>query len=207
MITNNLITSQREALLKKKRELSGEKKRNEAALSTIGVTSQAAWKYNSGRMRPTDESAFLERKQIVDRNITIDLEIGELNNQLTQLHTAETSDKNQKLLEVFKEIFTHEQMVEIKKEAVRRMNGESGFKMSFSIKESVEIVEKGRVYKKVALEQMEKMIEFRIMLTKVIEDGCKKFDQGKFLKIMSPLNRLIIPINELNKAKLKLQSL
>lgn len=207
MLKNTIILEKIETIKRSKTDLINEKIRNNKVLSEMGITNQAAWKYNRGKLRPEDNSVFVTRSKIVQRNLEIDSLIKELSQQSLELHNLENSDKNRKLIEVFKEIFSGSQLSEIRKEAERRMNGEAGFKMSFDVRNSERNEFLYKAYKKQLLEQLEKMVEFRIMLTKVIEDGCKKFDQGEFLKVISPLNLLIIPLNELNKAKLRVERL
>lgn len=56
-------------------------------------------------------------------------------------------------------------------------------------------------YKKLSGELINTLIECRKILTDVIQDGHKKFDQFEFAKIISPINRAIKPVSELEKIK------
>lgn len=206
MISNFVQRTRKSALLEEREKLVIHQEQLSALMRACGVTKNAARKAKVGHLK-IDERTLMARENASFQMEANRKRLIEIKGLLREIHEDDDVQRNKKLLEVFKDIFTREQLAEIREEADRRMNGTSGFKMSFSVRDSIRNAELAATYKKVALEHLEKMVEFRIMLTKVIDDGCEKFGKADFLTVISPLNRLIIPINELNKAKLKLQSL
>lgn len=203
MISNYLLRTKIEGLKKKKSDLIQRKAQLEAAFRGTGISKQAAWKQRTGKIDLLDKEDFEARKNLGLELKILEEEFVQINEELRKCFREEESEKNLKLMEVFSEIFTKEQIIEIKKEAERRMAGEHPFRLSFSVREAVE--DKNRLvrYRKLAKEQLEKMIEFRILLTSLIEKGCESFGDAEFLKLISPLNRLIIPLSELEKIKRK----
>jgi hypothetical protein len=203
MISNYVLRSKIDALKKKQREL-GEKKRElELAFRECGVSKNQAYKINSTGRTSLPEGTILNRSRLGKELAKIEKELRPIKDELQNCYSQENADKNMKLMDVFNEIFTKGQIIEIKKEAERRMSGEAPSKVSFSVKEAVQAKEDKYRYREIAKDQLEKMIEFRLLLTGLIEEGCTKFGDAEFLKFISPLNRLIIPVQELEKIKRK----
>src|SRR5712692_5055132 len=109
------------------------KMENAATISSFSITQQAAWKYNKGQLHPEDDSDFIKRQQLAKENLEIDKQILAINNQLKECYLLNDSDKNKKLMEIFNETFTKEQLTEIRIEAERRMAGKHPFKLSFNV--------------------------------------------------------------------------
>lgn len=188
----NEIKADRLILTEKKRDL-------QASISSLGVSANQAYK----RPSTIPEETFLLRDNWVSETLKLDKEIIKLNDLLRPLYREKESEKNKQLMNIFKEIFSQEQIIEIREETERRMRGELLLPISFTIRDSLQHTEDMKRYKKVAQEQLDKMQEFRLTLTKVIEKGCDKFDPTEFMRVISPLNRLIIPIQQISKLKVK----
>jgi hypothetical protein len=202
MISNYVIENKIKRIKDEISGLAKEKFDLAEAIKALCISKQAAWKHKQGLIKnPVNDNLFAIREKYAARITEIEGVISSLHDESRELHRLKESDKNGKLLEIFGEIFTPEQMLEMKKEAERRMAGEHPFRLSFNIQEAVQIKEQLLRSRKVAKEQLEKMIEFRLLLTRIIEDGCQKFGDKEFLTVISPLNRLIIPIAELEKLK------
>ena len=203
MISNYVLRNKIDGLKRKRDALVLKKKELQQAFVDCGVSRNQAYKINSTGGSSISEGVILNRQRISKEMKNLEDELLQVNGELRKCHSEDKADRNNGLLEVFKEIFTQAQMVEIKIEAQRRMAGEAPTKVSFSVKDSIDIAKQRDSYRKLAKEQLEKMIEFRILLTSLIEQGCAKFGDAEFLKFISPLNRLIIPLAELEKIKRK----
>lgn len=203
MLTNQFVDAKMLELKQRKADLVKRKAELVNIMDSLGISRIAAKKASAGLI-DIDERSLMLRENIVKEMAEIEKGFAQIKVEKAELSNRENAVKNKALIEVFSEIFTKEQMVEIKKEAVRRMGGESGFKLSFSVKESIEEKEKLEQFKAIAIDQLNKWQEVRIILTKVIEAGCQEFGHAEFMKVISPLNRLVIPVSEVNKIRNKI---
>lgn len=137
------------------------------------------------QVKELDEKIEPIRKKWRDQNLQLDKE------------------ENVALRTVFAEIFGDQQREEIYKEVERRRNGEMPIPTGYDFKELQRYKDERYKYKQLAKEQIDTMIEFRVMLTGIIKEGCERFGDAEFLKFISPLNKLIIPVDELKKIKIK----
>lgn len=204
MISNHVLTSKRNRIAEQRDNLVNKKKELTLEIQQYGITKQAAWKHRTGKSDAIDMEVIDERAKVSNQIRKIDFEIAELNTEIRTIQADIESAKNRELINVFKEIFTREQMIEIRIEAERRIDGGHPFKLSFNVQESIKIAEERAKYKKLLIEQLDKMISFRILLTGLIDNGCDQFGNAEFLKFISPLNRLIIPVEEFEKIKRKI---
>jgi hypothetical protein len=195
--------SKEKALKDKKEPLIKEKIELVQSIKELNISGQAASKYEAGLMnrQGVDHQKFELRKIYAKRITEIEKELLAISSEQRSVQKTRELSVESKLLEVFREIFTTDQMREITNEAVRRAKGEHPFRISFSVQEAIQSSTKAQKYRVIAKEQLEKMIEFRLLLTRLIEEGCAKFGDAEFLKFISPLNRLIIPLKELEKIK------
>lgn len=203
MISNYLLNHKINSLKKERERLTLKQMEISIALREFNISKQAAWKSNRGKINKIDPDLLARRNATSQEIEKTKSELIKINGELRECYKEKESEKNAKLLEVFKEIFTQDQIIEIRQEAERRMRGEHPFLLSFSIKEGIDDKQRASKYKKLAKEHLEKMIEFRLLLTGLIEKGCEQFGEGDFLKFISPLNRLIIPVEELRAIKNK----
>lgn len=203
MISNYVLRTKIDALKKEKRALVERKTELEVLFRECGLSKNQAYKLNKTGISTKSNETIVKRSTLGKKLVELEKKFVSVNNELRKCYSEEEAEKNVKLMEVFRDIFTQDQMIEIKQEAERRIRGESGFKFSFSVKDAEQAILDSKRYRSIAREQLEKMIEFRILLTGLIEQGCAKFGDGEFLKFISPLNRLIIPLAELEKIKRK----
>lgn len=190
-ITN--IKEQKTALVKEKQSLSEQ-------IRSLGIKKQAAWKIKTGYSEVVIPG--LELRETWAKRITkIEAEISILNTELSKLFDLQESDINKSLINIFKEIFTTDQLREIRIEAERRMRGESSIRVSFSVKDAMDSKVEFTKTKKQVKEYAQKLVDVRATITNIIQDGCEQFDESKFLKVMSPLNRMTLPIDYITKIK------
>jgi hypothetical protein len=194
MISNIILRQKIDSLNDKRTELSNEKINLMEQIKSLNISKNSAYKYGRGQLshkKNVDHSLFEKRNVLAKRILEIERQFSDINE----------SEVNLSLLKIFQEIFTEGQLKEIRHEALRRMKGESPIKVSFSVKDSIEKSGMQEKHRKLAKDQLSKMIEFRILLTKLIEQGCLNWGESEFMLFISPLNRLIIPVGELEKIK------
>lgn len=184
---------------KKKTELGIRKCEIQKKLASLGLTDNQVKK----RDPLVDDSIWALRKGYISELDKIEKATRPLRDELMNLDNSRQHNRNRILRALFKEIFTTEQLSEIGEEVDSRSLNNEPRKIAFSFKDNIKIEAEMFRYKKLAEHQLSTMKEFRILLTKVIENGCNKFDQTEFMKVISPLNRLIIPLDELAKIKRK----
>lgn len=198
MIYNPLLVHKKDKLSAERTELTGEKKRMEALLTSLGIPASSIRK--SGHKIDPDKLAV--RTKAVMRIGEIESRVSEINAVIDTIKKEMNGETQKNVSKILREIFSKAQLKQIGDEATNRMNPEYvPCSMSFSIKEGEQFKYKMYEYRKLAQDQMEKMIQFRIVLTRIIEQGCEQFGNAEFLKVISPLNKLIIPLKELEKIK------
>lgn len=203
MVSNPFLEQKKLEVQSERALLTKEKSDIELKIKAIGVSKNRAYSLRLKHLSLSeeDENVMNYRDGLVKRKMEIDNLIIGVNNKLREIGRAQDASINHKIIEIFRENFTKTQMIEIRTEAERRMKGGEPCGLSFSIKDSVKNKEDAGRYKRLSEQQLEKMKEFRILLTTVIKNGCDKFDPTEFMKVISPLNRLIIPLDELAKIK------
>lgn len=205
MFKNTIAIKSIEGLKEKRSDLSLKKRDVEDKLSAI----RSMYKITDNNIK--NRSVIKAPKEVWDLRKQYSDELTELNNNLSlvnkdirEFQLKVESERNVALMGVFKEIFNDAQRFEIFKEIDRRRNGETPYPLGLDFKELQRYKDGYFKYREVVKEKVEKMIDFRIMLTGIIEKGCEKFGNAEFLKFIRPLNQLIIPIQELKKEKQKL---
>jgi hypothetical protein len=201
MIKNTYITKSKEALINRRKELAVKKTENQLFIADSGITKNARNKTNLGF---ADPEKLKEVRKRISENIVYDKEIVKIKLELSEIYKLENTERNMALINLFKEIFEPDQLAELYSECDRRIKGETPFKISFVWKEFNEHKSNAAKYKKMVLENIDNMQAFRLRLTNLIDEGCNKFGKAEFLKFISPLNRLILPVGELEKMKRKI---
>jgi len=131
----------------------------------------------------------------------VDKALSDLKIEKSDLHRELDSQVNVVFKNIFNDIFTKEQMNEIRLEAESRVFGNPPTGLSFNIKDCGEIKSELTLVKKQLKEYVDKLINTRAILTGIVQDGCKEFDEAKFLKVISPLNRTILPLDYITEIK------
>jgi len=201
MISNHILRDKINAILAKREVLTKEKNEVVKLVQDVGISKQAAYLQRTGKIDKIEDDKMNLRQTYVKRLAQLEGMILPLNNELRELRVLEDSEKNKALLDVFGDIFTKEQMLEIRLEAERRMKGESGVMISFSIRDCAEQKVALQKAKSQVKEYSQKLVDVRNIITKVVQDGCEKFDESAFLKVVAPLNRTALPIDYITKIK------
>lgn len=200
MISNFNIRHKQRIVKDKIHAISKKRSEVQMALGSLGINENQKRKQN-----PTfvDNEVLIFRRKLIAELKSLELEAIDLNKERVRLGDLLESERNKELMKIFREIMSQDQLIEIREESENRMEGGEPKALSFSFKRCEEFKKLHYQYRELAKEQLEKMIEFRILLTDVIDKGCTEFGNAEFLKIISPLNNLIIPLNELRKIRIK----
>lgn len=197
MISNPYLRVKQNAVTKKRQELTKRKREIQEALTEF-----SPYLTSNGRYRENVDDATKERRAALVKEMgEVDRKLIEIKDEKRSLHSSKEAEENKVVNKLLREIFSWRELEQIYLERDRRLAGEHPFKLDFNIAELIKNKDDCRKYKAFATEQLEKMIEFRILLTKVIEEGCAKFGNADFIKLMSPLNKLIIPLKDLEKVR------
>lgn len=199
MISNYVSEARQRRIKEERATLSARMMELRQIISGLGITPSQV----KLRSKNIDERSWMVRDNCLAEIAQIEQKLIVLNKERMELHGELSARKNNSVMRVFDEIFSDEQKILIYKEAERRRNGEEPIPIGLNLKDLDRYKEGFYEYKSIAKEQLDKMIEFRIMLTGLIEKGCEQFGNAEFLKFISPLNKLIIPVNELKKIKIK----
>lgn len=200
---SNFVLQQQILVLKKERDIYvAEKLRLCLLIKEFKIDKNKAYKINIGKpVFGVSEDVKLKRKEYTVAIMQNDEKLKDVNNKIRELNRKEDASVNQFLVHIFKEMFTKDQMGIIIKEAQSRASGNPAAPVGINLQRNDEYKEKYYTYRNLIKEQIEKMIQFRIVLTRLIDSGCQQFGNGEFLKFISPLNQLVIPIKELEKIK------
>lgn len=96
--------------------------------------------------------------------------------------------------ELLKETFGYDDYLKIMQEYNRRRGGEPSHRISMQYKDST-----ATALKKKLNEAYEQLKLIRKTLTEINLDGCERFGIAEFMKIISPINTKVPPIEEINK--------
>lgn len=201
MIGNIALQTKIATLKNERAKIVEEKLRLSGLIKEMKITKQAAWKHNTGKSDKIDSEVLKLRNHYSTHLVKVETQIKAINDQLRELYRQQDAEENNQLMAIFKEMFSHEQLQAIGEEARSRMRGNPPAPLGINLSRNEEYKEKYYTYRKLAQEQLEQTIKFRIMLTGMIEKGCEKWGNGEFLSFISPLNKLIIPLKELEKIK------
>lgn len=195
------LISQRGELVKQKIDISNR-------IKEVKVSENNAWKYNRGTLsndiiQSIGEDKFITRKQLSTEILALDKQLSLLNNRLQEINTIEYKEKNKGtiLKEILRDVFSEQQMNIIFEELNNRELGLPPTKISIGIDNSVNHKQLTGQYRKLAKSSIDSLISVRKKITSVIDDGCNRFDKGYFLQCISPLNREIPTLSELDKLK------
>ena len=203
MLSNSIIQHKIKSLKDKKSELSGRKMNIIAELKLINIHNGIYRKAKAGLIK-IDERTLSRRETLIYELNKIELEIIDVNKRIVESSRKIGASESDLWRSVVKEIFKGDQYKNICEEVDRRLNGETPVAFKYNFEKGIDAIMQVDQYKKMYLDELEKQQQIRIMLTKIIEDGCKRFGDDQFMKVISPLNRLVIPVKEINKKKLAL---
>lgn len=195
------ILSQRAALVEIKNDLL-------LKVKELGIKEGVASKFNSGILRENiiediGIEKFKTRSELTKKIVEIEKKLSPLKKRLREIHELENVDKNhgKYLKDILQEIFSNEQLYLIFNELHNRELGLPPTKVSIGIDNSINNKQSADQYRKIAQASIDALILVRKNITSVIDDGCSRFDKGYFLQCISPLNRVIPPLSELDKIK------
>jgi uncharacterized protein (DUF3084 family) len=198
MIHEQTLRSQHAKIKAELEALNAKRKEIQKALESLGLTENQKRKlYN------VEERTVFFRQNLLDQLYEIEQQQSVLIKKRKELGKLIDETEQKIIKRMFREMFSVHQLEEIGKEARRRAEGEHPIPLGFDFKELERYKEGYYKYRNLSKEQISKMIEFRIKLTMLIEQGCKQFGDAEFLKFISPLNKMILPLQELEKIKKK----
>jgi hypothetical protein len=202
MLSNAIVETKIMSLEREKIVLAGRKNELSALLKQTGLTKQAFRCARLGRIS-VDAETFQKHEALTMEYHEVETRICELKASLKALYRQKDANRNSLVFEVLKEIFNKDQLKEINKEAGKRAAGDEPQKVLFNLNAAQSLYEDVEKWKKLYAGELDKIQEVRILLNRVIEAGCKEFGDAEFLKVISPLNRYVLPLNELKILKRK----
>lgn len=141
-------------------------------------------------------------KEIAHKEIArINTRMKEIDDELNLFIKNEGKRRQIIFRQVLKEIFTPAQMAAVDTEVQNRFEGCNSQKVVISIIQDPNMKDLASKFKQLAKDQIDKMIAARGVVDDVFEEGCRQFDKGYFLKVVSPINRALPPVIELRKLK------
>lgn len=191
------------SLEREKIVLAGKKNDLSAQIKLTGLTKQAFRCARLGQIS-VDAETFQKHEALTMEHHEVESRICELKASLKTLYRQKDANRNSLVFDVLKEIFNEDQLREINKEAGKRAAGNEPQKVLFNLDAAQSLYEEVEKWKKLYAGELDKIQEVRILLNRVIENGCKEFGDAEFLKVISPLNRYILPLNELKILKRKI---
>lgn len=141
------------------------------------------------------------RKEYVTEKMRIERVLADIKIEQRDLNRELDSQVNIVFKEIFNNIFTKDQMNEIRLEAESRVFGNPPTGLSFNVKDCIDVKEELTRTKKQVMEYANKLISTRAILTGIVQDGCKQFDEAKFLKVIAPINRNVLPLDYITEIK------
>lgn len=186
-----------------RKRLTGRKKEIEGRLRELNISNYAFRKAKT-RQIFIDEDKLIEREVLSKELTFIEKRLSEIAVELIHLHRKDDASDTKYIINVLKEIFNEQQFMEIMREAHRRLDGEPPLRVLFNFDKAHSMFDESEKWKGLYARELDKQQEIRIILTRIIDAGCKEFGNEKFMKIISPLNRFVIPVNEINKKKIAL---
>lgn len=140
------------------------------------------------------------RHTISDEDMELHRKLGERIREIEAIFTANKKVENQRrhedqlFIDLLKESFGLDDYLKIMQEFGRRQRGATHIRVTLKYKDT-----KAPEYKKKLNELYENLATIRKTLTKINMDGCEMFDMAEFMKLISPLNRMIPPLAEISK--------
>lgn len=199
MIKDAVGRSHVESIRAKRKELAKEKSDIIKRLRSLGLTATQ----KSNRSSTVSDEIWQLRDIYVEKLSELDSELSELNAKFKEIHSVVDANENKIVRVLFREIFSEDQIASIWDEVRNRADGGEPIPVGLNFKDLNRYKEGFYSYREALREILNERIEFRIMLTGLIEKGCEQFGNADFLKFISPLNKMVIPVAELEKIKKK----
>ena len=198
---------QLEELNKERAIIVNEKIRLTEKIKELGISKNIASMINRGVLPERIENGIGgddvidKRKVIVKQLISLERNLSLINQKILSVKDNIKQNNDGLIRDVWYEIFKQEQWNKIIGEVDRRSLGLEPTKVSIDVGGSVNNKNLYEKYKQLAKESIDKLIAARKSTTKVIDEGMKKFDKGYFLQVISPLNKELPTVIELEKTK------
>lgn len=198
---------QLEELNKERAIIVNEKIRLTEKIKELGISKNIASMINRGVLPERIENGIGgddvidKRKVIVKQLISLERNLSLINQKILSVKDNIKQNNDGLIRDVCYEIFNQEQWNKIIGEVDRRSLGLEPTKVSIDVGGSVNNKNLYEKYKQLAKESIDKLIAARKSTTKVIDEGMKKFDKGYFLQVISPLNKELPTVIELEKTK------
>jgi hypothetical protein len=198
---------QLEELNKERAIIVNEKIRLTEEIKELGISKNIASMINRGVLPERIEDGIggddviNKRKVIVKEVISLEKKLALVNQKILSVKENIKQNNDGLIREVCYEIFNQEQWNRIIGEVDRRSLGLEPIKVSIDVGGAVNNKNLYEKYKQLAKESIDKLIAARKSTTKVIDEGMKKFDKGYFLQVISPLNKELPTVIELEKTK------
>jgi len=198
---------QLEELNKERAIIVNEKIRLTEEIKELGISKNIASMINRGVLPERIEDGIggddviNKRKVIVKELISLEKNLSLVNQKILLVKENIKQNNDGLIREVCYEIFNQEQWNKIIGEVDRRSLGLEPIKVSIDVGGAVNNKNLYEKYKQLAKESIDKLIAARKSTTKVIDEGMKKFDKGYFLQVISPLNKELPTVTELEKTK------
>jgi chromosome segregation ATPase len=142
-----------------------------------------------------DDDSTAYRKALQQDRAPFIAKFNQIKERLAEIEKA----RFQHLCNVIKDTLPMEQVEELLHEHNRRMRGEPPFRPSLPTnREEVETYE---AYKKLAQNSLNTLIKARVIMNKIMLDGCSRYGNVEFIKLMSPLNSLLSPVPQVETLK------
>lgn len=201
------LRKEKEALLEERARLTLRKNAVQQEISELGISKNAVWKRNAGKMQPSSEKRFDTeglrlRDQLAKEARRIDARCTEIKIRIDAVNNILSDDKSKFSLlnQILKEGLPPDIYDNVMKELDNRQIGITNMVQIVSTDDNKAISSK---YKAVAKDALDRLIQARKNLNGVVDDGCNRFDKGFFLQCLSPLNRLLPRIEDIEKLKVK----
>ena len=198
---------QLEELNKERAIIVNEKIRLTEEIKELGISKNIASMINRGVLPERIEDGIggddviNKRKVIVKEVISLEKKLALVNQKILSVKENIKQNNDGLIRDVCYEIFNQEQWNRIIGEVDRRSLGLEPIKVSIDVGGAVNNKNLYEKYKQLAKESIDKLIAARKSTTKVIDEGMKKFDKGYFLQVISPLNKELPTVIELEKTK------
>lgn len=198
---------QLEELNKERAIIVNEKIRLTEEIKELGISKNIAHMINKGELPERidigigGDDVIDKRKVIVKELISLEKKLSLINQKILSVKEGIKQNNDGLIREVCYEIFNQEQWNKIIGEVDRRAIGLPPTKVSIDVGGAVNNKNLYEKYKELAKDSIDKLIAARKSTTKVIDEGMKKFDKGYFLQVISPLNKELPTVIELEKTK------
>lgn len=180
----------RSALLKERSDIGLRLNEISLLLKEIPYTKNAVQKISPFKL---DATILANRTKLVKEKLALERRLSEIKAELKTNYNEESILKG-----ILSELFTPSQLIAVWKERDRRMSGCPPLRVSIAKKDDSDIISKLRSE---LSESYAVLTKARTAITEVNRDGCSRFGNGEFLKVMSPVNTSIPSQQEIEKKK------